>query len=458
MGCTREEKGLNPVSTTIRAALRTLMLVLLAAVVAPQGWAFYPYGFFNESGELVIIKWPLSVLDVNGDGDVSGPGDGVELNIETGNGTDGFTTNEVAKVMAGYEEWERVSSAYIAFRQGPAIVDPIEISAGVDSVDAFNLVLFESEDDEVAQGGSIVGGALSVTLVANTFDDTYITVGSTTFPVTGGQFIDVDTVISYLAREIENTSDEISLQGLVTAIAGTTFGLGDSPLANYDENATQQQQDQNKFVNVEDRVIAIRNYDGTLSLRGVSSTMINDFVVYLEDNDTLTDSHADLAPDDIGAVTYLYPRSSIDLFFDLDQRARTQARNGFASEPIAGAWIRAWCDADNNPGTARVPLTDTFTGLYQWQVNTDFRGHFSLKNLFKQLETIQEISFSANYTFSCSEFLPPILDQGDYDTTHGGLHLAVRRTLRRASPASDSTAGSRPKSSLKEKTCLAFRT
>lgn len=407
-------------STKIRAALRVAVMVIAVALLAPQAWAFYPYGFFNESGELVLITWPLSVLDRNGDGDVNGPNDGVTFNFETGNGTDGFTTNEVAKLFAGFEVWERVASAYIAFRQGPPVVDPVELSAGLDTIDTFNMVAFESEDD-AAEGGSLTGGALALFLIANTFEDTFITIGDSTFPVSGGQFIDVDFVVGAIAREIENTSDEISLEGLGAMMGGLSVGLNYSPLTNIDENATQQLADQDKFVNVEDRVIAMRDFDGSVGMRGVTSTLLNDLLVYLEDNGSLTDSHPDLAPDDVAGITYLYPRTSIDVFFDLSQRVRTQALDGYASQPIAGAWVRAWCDADNNPGTARVPFTDTFTGLYEWQVNTDFRGHFELNNLFKQLETIQETTFLANYTFSSSEFMPIILEQADYDSTHGGF-------------------------------------
>jgi len=409
------------VSTTIRAALRTSVLVIAATILLPQAWAFYPYGFFNESGELIIPKWPLDVLDVNGDGDVSGPGDGVVLNFETGNGSDGFSTNEVAKLLNGYEQWERVSSAFLAFSQGPAVVDPVELGAGLDSIDAFNILSFESEDDRTENGTVIPSGLITVTLIANTFEDTTLTVGGTTFPVGGGEIVDVDTVIGFELRDLENAGDSTSMVGIGAFSAGLTFGLGYSALSNFDENATQILQDQGIFVNVEDRVIALRNFDGTIGLRGVTSTMCNAAIVYQEDNGSLTDSKPDLAPDDIAAVTYLYPRSSIDVFFNLSQRARTQALDGFASEPIAGAWIRAWCDVDNNPGTARVPFTDTITGLYEWSVNTDYRGHFELPNLFKQLETIQETAFAANYTFSCSEFLPPFFEQEDYDTTHGGF-------------------------------------
>lgn len=117
-------------STKTRTALRVVLVAITAATVVPQAGAFYPYGFFNEFGELIFITWPLDVLDRNNDGDVNGPNDGVTLNFETGNGADGFTTAEVAKLFDGFEQWERVSTAFIAFRQGPAIVDTVELAGG----------------------------------------------------------------------------------------------------------------------------------------------------------------------------------------------------------------------------------------------------------------------------------------------------------------------------------------
>ncbi|MCC6486937.1 MAG: hypothetical protein IT364_05500 [Candidatus Hydrogenedentes bacterium] len=407
-------------SKTIRTPLRAALMILAVMITLPDAHAFYPLGYFDpETGQLTFVKWPLDVLDVDGDGDVSGDEEGIPLTFETGNGEDGFTTVEVDKLFLGCEEWERVASAYIAFRQTQPIVDPVELTAGFDAIDAFNTVAFESEDDITEQGGSLVEGAQAMTFHAYTVEDTAITIGGTSFFIGAGEFVDVDTVVAATAREVENTSDEFTLQGLATLFGGMTIGLGYSPLTNLDESASETE-----GINVEDRVVALRGFNGELIERGVTSSMFNAFLVYVEENGSYTDSHADLAPDDIAGVTFLYPRSSIDIFFNLNQRARTKAREGFASQPIAGAWIRAGCDADNNSGTARVPMFDTFTGLYEWEQNTDFRGHFELKGLIKQLETVDEIAFVPTYTFSCSEFLP-VLYGGDersvYDTTHGGF-------------------------------------
>ncbi|GMU92921.1 MAG: hypothetical protein AMXMBFR4_19790 [Candidatus Hydrogenedentota bacterium] len=399
-----------------RLGRRGALAVAVAVVLATPGWAFYPFGFYDETGALTIVKWPLSAFDTNGDGDVSGPGEGIPLNFEiNGPNNDGFTPAEIAKILNGYEEWERVTTAYAAFRQGQSLVDPVEVTGDLDNIDAFNYVMFESVADATEQGGTLAGGSLSITLVAAALEDTFITIGNSTFPVTGGQILDVDTVIVEEARNLENTTQLITLQGLATFASGVGLGLNWSPLTNFDSEESEQQ-----GVPVERRVINIRNFDGTLTPRGVTSSMVNSFALYTEDGN---DSHQDLAPDDIAAITFMYPRTDQDLFFEIQQKARTRARQGFASQPIAGAWIRAWVDADNNPATVPVLFADTLTGLYQWQLNTDFRGHFELKGLFKQLETQQQTVFAAPFTITCGEFLPEILpdDRETYDSTHGAF-------------------------------------
>lgn len=154
-------------STTTRCATRLLLTVALLTLAIPSAWAFYPFGFFStiQNGQLVIIKWPLSAFDTNGDGDVTAD-EGLELNFEIGNGEDGFDATEAAKVEAGFTEWELVSTAYAAFRRGQNITDPVELTGDLASIDAFNVVVFESDNDVVEQGGSIIGGSFAINLIA----------------------------------------------------------------------------------------------------------------------------------------------------------------------------------------------------------------------------------------------------------------------------------------------------
>lgn len=406
-------------STTTRCASRLILTLAVLALLVPSAWAFYPFGFFStvQNGELVIVKWPLSAFDTNGDGDVS-VAEGLELNFEVGNGADGFDAVEAAKVEAGLTEWELVSTAYAAFRRGQNITDPVELTAGLDSIDAFNVVTFESEDD-AAGGGVGGGGSLAVILIANSLEDTFVTIGNTTVPVTGGRMIDIDSIITQASRDLE-AQQSGTLKGTSVFVGGFYLSIGYSPLSNIDEEASEL-----AGVNVENRVVAIRNFDGTIGLRGVTSSMYNDLFNYDDGGNNFIDSTQDLAPTDIAALTFIYPRENQDLFFDLNQRARTQANANTTSQPIAGAWIRAWCDTDSNPATARVPMFDTLTGLYYNGIDANFSGHFKLKGLFKELETINEQTFTASYVVSCSEFLP-LVQGGDqrssYDSTHGGFN------------------------------------
>ncbi len=405
-------------STTTRCAQRLLLtVVVIALLFVRSALAFNPYGYFGTTsgGQFSLVKWPLTAFDTDGDDDVQGD-EGLVLNFEVGNGEDGFDQSEAVKILDGYQEWQHVSTAYAAFQRGGNITDPVELESGIDSIDAFNVVQFESEADVAEQGGSVTAGLFEVTLIANSFDETFVTIGTTTISVSPGQMLDVDTVFATDTRDAETQEGGLLRAGGVYA-GGLTLGIGYSPLSNIDEEASDTA---NRFI--EDRVVAIRNFDGTIGLRGVTSSMFNQFVFYDDGGNNFVCSANDLAPDDIAAVTFMYPRSDLDIFFDLNQRARTRARDNFPSQPISGAWIRAWCDADNNSASARVPMFDTLTGLYYDLPDVNFRGHFQLKNLFKQLETINEQTFGANYVLSCSEFLPLVLngdDRSHYDTTHG---------------------------------------
>lgn len=402
-------------STRFLTAPHRPLLVLLTAFI-PAAYAFYPTGFFDpSSGQLTFVKWPLSIIDVNNDGDVSGPNDGIEYNFEVGNGGDGFTDTEASRVFDGLEEWERISTAYMAFRRGQDIADPVELTQGLDTIDAFNVVALLSEA-EIADGAEdVTEGSLGITLTAFTTEDTFITVGNSTFPVNGGEFIDVDIVIAERARDLENEVGDGLFKSAGVILGGLSFGLGWSPLTNFDEDASEAE-----GVPIEERVVAIRNFDGTISTRGTTSSMFNG-VYFYQDGGDLVLSGQDVALDDIAGITFLYPRSDLDLFFEIVQRARTQTRENFASRPLNGTWIRAWGDGDNRAGTSRVPMFDTLSGLYYDLTSPSFAGHFRLKGLFKQLETVNEQVFSASYTVTSSEFLPLVFGDDEriiYDTTH----------------------------------------
>ncbi|MCC6797662.1 MAG: hypothetical protein IT366_21290 [Candidatus Hydrogenedentes bacterium] len=405
-------------STTTRCAPRLLLAILSVALLVPGAWAFHPHGFFDPAGNgtVTYVKWPLSAFDTNGDDDVQAD-EGLVLNFEIGNGEDGFDQAEANKVLSGYDEWQLVSTSYVGFQMGQNITDPVELTSGTASIDAFNIVAYESEDD-IAANGSVVGDLYEVTLSAYTYEQAFVTIGTTTVQVPAGRVIDVDSVFSSSSRDIESGLSGGFKSGAVYA-GGLTLGIGYSPLDNIDLEASELAGEQ-----IENRVVAVRNFDGSIGLRGTTSSLFNEFFFYDDGGNNLVLSMQDLAPDDIAGITFMYPRTDQDLFFDLNQRARTQARDGFPSQPISGAWIRAWADTDNNNVSSRVPMFDTLTGTYSNTTDLNFRGHFELKGLFKQLETINEQSFAASYTVTCSEFLPLLFTDtlGIYDSTHGAFN------------------------------------
>jgi hypothetical protein len=401
------------VRTRTYVALRIIVGVVFAVVIVSEAAAFYPFGFFDiGTGELIYPKWKLSYMDVNGDGDVSGTDEGVLLNFETG--LLGFTEEEKAKVIAGLETWEAVPSSYMAFHYGQDISDPVEQQVGLDTIDLINIVSIEVAGDPdplVAAGGSYV-----YTFTTSTFEGGMVDFHGVQIPVSRGEMLDIDTVYAGELNRQHEADFGFGFQGISVLGAGSFIGLGFSPFDNYDEAASSA-----FGLNIEKRVVYLRDGTGVLRHVGVTPTMLNSFIYYDEGSNKVSDSLEDLAPDDIAGVTFLYPRADQELYFDLSQTAKTQTRDGFPSLPISGAHIMAWCDTDNNPLSGPVPFIDTLTGLYS---DTDAqRGDFVLRTLFKQLEDSNGNTFAARYTITCKEFEPFIFDQSEHDTTHGGSFL-----------------------------------
>ncbi|MDX9974655.1 MAG: hypothetical protein RBU21_16845, partial [FCB group bacterium] len=160
-----------------------LGLVLAVSVCVESAHAFYPLGIFGPDGNLIIVKWPLREMDTNGDGDVQ-QGEGVPLIFETGEW--GFSDDEIDTVLAGFQTWQNVPTAYVGFRLLDTTPDPLELSEDIGSVDFLNYVAFEfngdgSEDPEVLPDN--VGGLALVTFA---LVDSFVTVDGLSYPVSGG--------------------------------------------------------------------------------------------------------------------------------------------------------------------------------------------------------------------------------------------------------------------------------
>jgi hypothetical protein len=385
--------------------------------MAQPALAFYPFGYFSpggQGGDLIFVTWPFDVMDANGDGDISGEDDGIPLNYESGE--NGFTEEQILKIVFGTEEWERVGTSYAAFSRGQDLTDPVELESSFTVIDGINAVVLQTPSDPQM----VVGSAAEV-IATIVLEPTTVVIDTTVITFTEPQYIDVDTIYEEGAVISVEQSYLFGLESLATLVGGTLIGLGDSGLTNVGDVPGPS------GIYIEEEVVTLRNFNGILEPRGVTSSMFNAIFGIDLGNGVIELGHHDLAPDDIAGVTFLYPRSDSDLFFDIDGYARTHSTSLIASQPIAGAWIRAYVNANNTSN--RVPMVDTFTGLYTSPINPAGRNRFELKGLMKQMETAGGTTFEANYTLTSAEFAP--LEDFDpannidtrerLDSTHGGF-------------------------------------
>lgn len=382
----------------------------LAAVavlgVAMTGHAFFPYGNFDTSGNLFLYRWPFDELDRNGDGDVSGDNDGIPFTFE--GGENGWTPTEIAELRRGFEMWESIPTSFAAFSYTENTEEQLETSGDIGSVDSFNFVAAKVGDDP----GDLV--AIVGQTFITTIDETMIVeIGGSQFQLTGPRIIDADILIDADVVREGDLAPLIRLDGVAATLSGIAMGLSFNPMDNFTEVTVGEQ-----TLNVEPRVVALRDAQGVLRVVGVTPTMRPDAVFYDDGGGVFTLTSVDLAPDDIAGMSYLYPRGDQGIFFSLGAEARTRARNNFPSEPVAGGLVIAWADADNNAATGRVPMYSTLGGLFTAQEAQ--RGQFLFPKIFKRLESPQGVLFNASYTFSHHEWTAPVGSREDWDSTHGG--------------------------------------
>lgn len=384
-----------------------LLTAAIAALGAQDAGAFYLRGFVSDvDGELVFPRWPFGDMDVNGDGDVAGDGEGVLYHFESG--PNGFTADEKAMVIEAFDTWEQVPSSYIAFRFGQDIPDPTPFGMDLETVDFLNVVAIQVPEDT----NQVALGAWATDFTTFTTEDVLLTVGGVQTWVAGGQVLDADLVFDgTLIRPFQQDMGT-GFVGLGTIGVGSLAGLHWSPFDNFDPAASEAAQ-----LPIEKRVLWLPDATGTLRKVGVTPSMYNSWFFYEDSNGVYTESLSDLAPDDIAGITYLYPRTDSGAFFSLTSTARTQANNNIPSVPRAGGHVMAWVDTDNNPASARVPFMDTLTGYY-WSSEA-FTGHFSLKNLFTSLQDANGTSFAATYTITCSVFEPAYFTPDDFNYIEG---------------------------------------
>ncbi len=394
-----------------------------AFALGAPAFAFYPFGGSPiDALDIRFVRWSTDYMDTNGDGDVSGPDEGIEMTLEGGDF--GWTPEEMVIIKDAFAVWANVPTSFAEFTYTRPLEDPAEISSGTGettlATDGINLVAVQVQGDTILEAALNDPGILGIAEITMIIEDQYVVSedGTILFPVTGGQILESDIVISGANHRSSGAGvpPVADLKGTMVHEIGHLLGLGHSPMNNLEQNEV--------LGSIETALFAQRGADGLLHRVGVTPTMF--FSLFLTDDGTgeLYDGGLDLAPDDIAGVSFLYPRRNPDPYFSIVQSARSQAREGFPSTQILGGLVTAWCDADNDPVTPRVPLVSTITGLYKYVTEEAERGEFALNGLPKEIEAFGvEGPFQASYTLT----IEPFEGVEAVDSTHAATAALIGR-------------------------------
>jgi hypothetical protein len=380
------------VRTSVRWIVAAVLCTALIAGLMPPAEAYFPTGGFDQFGLLRYAKWPLYEFDSNNDGQVT-DGEGLEMFYE--GGRSGFNAEEILLLDEAFQVWQDVPTSYASFHRKGIIYDPLPV--GLDSLDFRTTVLMQVTE-EAAVGGNVADPAeviipdvgfpvLGLTITLYTIEDTVLQVGTEGNIISAGTIVDSDIIIDAASHRVlpGQTAPLADLKATMVHEIGGFLGLGHTPLNNLRELADPFTGDTLGLV--ENPVFWLSGADGLARSIGVTPTMFPVYFYVDQGNDTLGPGWADLAPDDISGVSFLYPRGSQANFFNIKQEARSHTRpgTGLPSFPLPGAHVVAWADVDGNPET-RVPLFSTMTGLYERFINEQLQGRFDLRGLWKQVE------------------------------------------------------------------------
>lgn len=392
-----------------------LAILCCSVVIAPEIWAFFPIGIYDSAGVLRYRKYRINDFDNNNDGQIA-EDEGIEVLLE--GGRSGFTEAELNVLREAFAVWKRIPQSYASFHEVGVFLDPVVADGQSDFQNTIvmfvpNTVDLDGDglpDENVVPDdpGTVVqptgGVILGYNISTWTGEDTIIDTPSESYLVSAGTIIDNDLVIDAGLHRPQVLGEEpaAELLGTVVHELGHFLGLEHTLLNNLSQELTDPSNPLGGDRLVESAAL-VHSIGGVKYQIGVTPTMFPLYFQVATDNGDRIDGGSDLAPDEISAMAWLYPRGSQDLFFRLNGEARTHTRpgTGLPSIAIASGHVVAWADADNDPTTPRVPMFSGLTGFYEHPENRERDGRFELLGMWKTMETESGI-FNASYTYSLS--------------------------------------------------------
>jgi len=400
------------VRKNITSARSTLLVLAAATLLTGPAFAFLPVGGFDSFGTLRFRKFPLAEFDTNNNGTVE-PNEGLEIVMEVG--PRGFTPDEVAEVRRAMQTWEDVPTSYASFGTITESQDVVQAdNTTPDFLTTITMQVGElsalGENQEPDAVDDITDGLLGIVTTLYTLDETIIDVRGVATIVPAGTILDSDLIVNAFSHRVLEGQEiaAFDLQASVTHGLGRLLGLGINPLNNLRQ--VELGEDIELVSLIESEPLGLTGGDGIQRRVGATPTM---FPAYFQVEDfesgEFLGGWADLAPDDISGISWLYPRTGLEArYFTIEQEARTTRRTGsnLPSFPLSGGHVVAWADADDDPATPRIPLFNTMTGLFVPAQNPQLWGQFELIGMWKQMEVpgTQGVPFEPSYTLTLNPF------------------------------------------------------